>query len=108
MTSVTHRSVLRTVRYNSFVPTEAVLYPPEHGNVFLVEALVPAHAQAVLPLAIFGALVVVSLELHQRSHDVLVVVPVLVLEQYRLGARNTNQAQRVEIALKIPFCVTTR
>lgn len=48
--------------------------------MLLVEALVPAYAQAVLSLAFFGALVVVSLELHQRSHDILVVVAILVLE----------------------------
>lgn len=71
--------------------------------MLLVEALVPPYAQAVLALAVFGALVVVSLQLHQRGHDILVVVTIFVLEQHRLYERKSSNTPVVWGTVKPRF-----
>ena len=50
----------------------------EVGDGLLVEALVPAHLDVVLRLRLLQLLVVVGLQLHQGTEDVLVLVSVLV------------------------------
>ena len=50
----------------------------EVSDLLLVETDIPANDDVVLRLRLLQFLVVVSLQLHQRSEDVLVLVRVLV------------------------------
>ncbi|XP_033232122.1 regulator of nonsense transcripts 1 [Belonocnema kinseyi] len=54
------------------------------GDRLLVEANVPAHLNVLLCLRLLQSLVVVRLELDQRSKDILILVAVLVAQQHLL------------------------
>lgn len=69
------------------------IHPPEYGDALLVQPLVPSQADAVLSLAVLGALVVVGLQLHEGCHDVLVVIAVVVFQEHRLQ-KKTQQNQK--------------
>ena len=81
--------------------------PPQHapkdGDAFLVEALVPAQADPVLSLAVLGALVVVSLKLHQGGHDVLVVVTVVVLQKHCLLEKRKGEPKPPQKQTNPPY-----
>mmetsp|Transcript_40007 Transcript_40007/g.80193 ORF Transcript_40007/g.80193 Transcript_40007/m.80193 type:complete len:280 (-) Transcript_40007:906-1745(-) len=55
----------------------------EVGDALLVEAFVPTHGDILLCLLLLHVLVIVGLKLHQGSHDVLVLVGILVQRLHR-------------------------
>ena len=78
--------------------SSVVFVTGEDGDVALREAAVPAHAHVLARLRLARLPVVVRLELDEGREHVLVVVPVLVLEQDGLDVLLGQRAGRVQVA----------
>ena len=63
---------------NTIIHTSILSREAEVSNPLLAEAHLPPHGDVVLCLALLHFLVVVSLLLHKRTKDVLVLVGILV------------------------------
>lgn len=67
-------------RTHNYTHGAAPAHPPENRYAFFVKSLVPGDAYPILPLAVLGAFVIIRFQFDQGSHDVLVVVSILVLK----------------------------
>ena len=72
---------------------------PEVGHSVLAEGHVPANLDVLLCLALLEGLVVVCLQLHQRTKDVLVLVgiPIAVQRGREGGGRGERGGEKREI-----------